>query len=134
MKRRLPYIGVFLVLLIIEVLIALFIKGGFIRYYLGDVIVVWVCYCFAQIFLGGKHNVKTAIGVLIFAFITEFLQGINIVDKLGLGGSAFFRTLIGTKFSLEDLVCYTVGIAVNILGIVIWKKLVTDKKTSSADE
>ncbi len=134
MKRRLPYIGVFLVLLIIEVLIALFIKGGFIRYYLGDVIVVWVCYCFAQIFLGGKHNIKTAIGVLIFAFITEFLQGINIVDKLGLGGSAFFRTLIGTKFSLEDLVCYTVGIAVNILGIVIWKKLVTDKKTSSADE
>ncbi|MBQ3915893.1 MAG: DUF2809 domain-containing protein [Ruminococcus sp.] len=128
MKRRLPYIGVFLVLLIIEVLIALFIKGGFIRYYLGDVIVVWVCYCFAQIFLGGKHNIKTAIGVLIFAFITEFLQGINIVDKLGLGGSAFFRTLIGTKFSLEDLVCYTVGIAVNILGIVIWKKLVTDKK------
>lgn len=133
MKRRLPYIGVFLVLLIIEVLIALFIKGGFIRYYLGDVIVVWVCYCFAQIFLGGKHNVKTAIGVLIFAFITEFLQGINIVDKLGLGGSAFFRTLIGTKFSLEDLVCYTVGIAVNILGIVIWKKLVTDKRSSAAE-
>ena len=133
MKRRLPYIGVFLVLLIIEVLIALFIKGGFIRYYLGDVIVVWVCYCFAQIFLGGKHNIKTAIGVLIFAFITEFLQGINIVDKLGLGGSAFFRTLIGTKFSLEDLVCYTVGIAVNILGIVIWKKLVTDKRSSAAE-
>ena len=133
MKRRLPYIGIFLLLLIIEILIALFIKGGFVRYYLGDVIVVWVCYCFAQIFLGGRHNIKTAIGVLIFAFITEFLQGINIVDKLGLGGSAFFRTLIGTSFSTYDLICYVVGIAVNILGIVIWKKLVTDKRSSAAE-
>ncbi len=133
MKRRLPYIAIFLVLLGIEVLIAIFLKGGFIRNYMGDVIVVWVCYCFAEIFLGGRYNIRTAAGVLIFAFITEFLQGINIVDKLGLGGSPFFRTLIGTSFSVCDLICYSAGIAINIIGIVIWKKLVTDKKFSAAE-
>lgn len=107
MKKRIPYICGFLLLTLTEVLIALFIHGGFIRNYLGDVIVVWVVYCFVQAIAGGRLNgYITAAGVMIFAFIIEFLQKINIVNLLGLGGIKFFRTLIGTSFSPVDLICY----------------------------
>ena len=124
MKKRLPYIIGFAVLLIIEILIALFIHGGFIRFYIGDVIVVWVVYCFVQIFICEKANAYiTALGVMIFAFIVEFLQYINIVDIIGLGDIQFFRTLIGTSFSVVDLMCYACGTAVMCIFIFIKNKI-----------
>lgn len=121
MKRRIPYIAGFFLLLIVEVLIALFVHGGFVRFYLGDVIVVWVLYCFVKIFLVNANNYLTAVGVMIFAFIVEFLQYINIVDILGLGGIKFFRVLIGTSFSVIDLLCYAAGTAVIFMLIKIKK-------------
>ncbi|MBQ8348405.1 MAG: DUF2809 domain-containing protein [Ruminococcus sp.] len=127
MKKRIPYICGFLLLTLTEVLIALFIHGGFIRNYLGDVIVVWVVYCFVQAIAGGRLNgYITAAGVMIFAFIIEFLQKINIVNLLGLGGIKFFRTLIGTSFSPVDLICYAAGSAI-ICAVIFIKRKITDK-------
>ncbi|MCM1313793.1 MAG: DUF2809 domain-containing protein [Prevotella sp.] len=123
MKKRIPYITGFLILLIVEVLIALFISGGFIRNYMGDVIVVWVVYCFVKIFLVKSNSYLTAIGVMFFAFIVEFLQYIHIVDILGLGNITFFRVLIGTSFSVIDLLCYSVGTAMTIILIFLQSKL-----------
>lgn len=115
MKKRLPYITGFLILLIVEILIALFVHDNFIRPYIGDVIVVWVVYCFVKIFLPKINGYLTAVGVMIFAFIVEFLQYVHIVDVLGLGNIKFFRVLIGTSFSPVDLLCYAVGTAVTML-------------------
>lgn len=124
MKKRIPYISGFIILVIIEVLIALFLHGGFIRFYFGDVIVVWVVYCFVQIFISEKFNeYLTALGVMLFSFIVEFLQYIHIVDILGLGNIKFFRTLIGTSFSPIDLICYTAGTAVICIFIFIKNKI-----------
>lgn len=118
---------VFLLLTLTEVLIALFIHGGFVRNYLGDVIVVWVVYCFIQALSGGRFNgYIAAIGVMIFAFAIEFLQKINIVDILGLGSIPFFRILIGTSFSPIDLICYAAGFAIICAAIFI-KRKITDK-------
>lgn len=122
MKKRIPYIVRFFLLLTVEVLIALFLHGGFIRYYMGDVIVVWVVYCFVRIFLVNANSYLTAIGVMIFAFIVEFLQYINIVDILRLGNITFFRVLIGTSFSIIDLVCYSAGTAVTLTAIFLHAK------------
>ena len=122
MKKRIPYITGFLLLLIVEVLIALFISGGFIRNYMGDVIVVWVVYCFVKMFLVNANNYLTAIGVMIFAFLVEFLQYIHIVDIIGLSDITFFRVLIGTSFSVIDLVCYFVGTAVTLVAIFLHAK------------
>ena len=73
----------FVIITAVEVMIALFCHGGFVRYYLGDVIVVWAVYCFVQIFLRGRFSsYGVALGVMIFAFIVEFLQGVNIVDLI----------------------------------------------------
>ncbi len=124
MKKRISYVVGFVLLLVVEVLIALFIHDGFIRFYLGDVIVIWVIYCFLQIFICEKVNeYLTALGVMIFAFIVEFLQYINIVDIIGLGDIQFFRTLIGTSFSTVDLICYTAGTAVTFIFIFIKNKI-----------
>lgn len=123
MKKRLPYITAFSVLIIIEILIALFVHGGFVRCYLGDVIVVWVIYCFVKILIPEVNSYLTASGVMLFAFLVEFLQYIHIVDILGLGNIQFFRVLIGTSFSEIDFLCYTVGTAVTLLLIFVCKKI-----------
>ena len=118
MKHRIVYLILFILLFALETLIALTLHGGFIRSYMGDVIVVWVVYCFVQAILGGKNNhYIVALSVMFFAFLVEFLQGIHIVDILGLSDNAFLRTVIGTSFSWADLVCYAVGTAVEVLGI-----------------
>lgn len=110
MKKRLAYIIVFILLVAVEVFIALFIDDGFIRPYLGDVIVVWVVFCFAQIFLATKFSpYAVSGGVFIFACLVEFLQGINIVKLLNLQNSRFFSVLIGTHFDVKDIVCYAAG-------------------------
>lgn len=122
MKKRISYIIGFFLLLVVEILIALFVHGGFIRYYMGDVIVVWVVYCFVKIFLINADSYITAFGVMIFAFLVEFLQYIHIVDILGLGNITFLRVLIGTSFSVIDLICYSVGTAVTLLTIFLHTK------------
>ncbi|MDE5834294.1 MAG: DUF2809 domain-containing protein [Ruminococcus sp.] len=123
MKKRLPYIIGFAVLLIVEILIALFISGGFVRYYLGDVIVVWVIYLFVKALFPKINSYLTAFGVMLFAFLVEFLQYIHIVDILGLGNIKFFRVLIGTSFSEIDLLCYACGTIITLLVISVYKKI-----------
>lgn len=120
MKKRLPYLLGFIFLTTVEVLIALFVDDSFVRPYLGDIIVVWVVYCFAQLLLGGKFSsYAVSAGVFVFAVFTEIMQGINIVKLLGLENSPFFQTLIGTHFDLKDIVCYAAGTSVIILLIFI---------------
>src|SRR6187402_2099185 len=106
---------------LIEVLIALYVHDNFVRPYLGDVLVVILIYCFIKSFL--KLPVLTvAIFVLIFSFTVEFLQFLNIVEKLHLEKSKIARTVIGTSFSWIDLLTYIIGIAIVILIEKYWLK------------
>ncbi len=124
MSTRLKYLIVLFLLLAVEVCIALFVHDQYLRPYGGDIIVVWVIYCMVQAVLGGKNNhYITALGVLVFAYIVEFLQKMNIVEVLGLGNSRFLRILIGTTFSVSDLVCYTIGTAITVAGIYLYRKI-----------
>ena len=125
MKKRLPYIIGFLLLLGVEVLIALFVRDDFIRPLGGDIIVVWVVYLFVQsIFCRPDKAYHIAVGVLIFAFIVELLQGIGFVHLIGLGDIRFFRILMGTDMAFLDFVCYAVGAVINLLAIFIRRKTV----------
>ena len=47
--------------------------------------------------------------VFLFAAGVEALQGIRIVELLGLQDNRFFSVLIGTTFDVKDIVCYGVG-------------------------
>lgn len=97
------------ILFLIEVLIALYMHDEFIRPTLGDLLVVILLYCLLRSVV--VLPVLTAsIFVLLFAYTVEFLQYLNIVEKLGLQHSETARTIIGTSFSCTDIAAYSLGI------------------------
>lgn len=109
MRFNLYYFYWFAFLLITEIYIGIFVKDDFIRPYMGDFLVVILIYAFVRAFFKYSMNL-TAVGVLLFSFLVEILQRFNIVDVLGLGSSRLARTVIGTSFSWEDFIAYSLGI------------------------
>lgn len=108
------YFFLTILIFIIEVLIALYLHDDIIRPYIGDVLVVILIYCFIKSFLK-LPVLPLAIFVLLFSFSIEFLQYLNIVEKLGLQKSKLARTVIGTSFAWIDLVCYIAGIIIVLI-------------------
>jgi Protein of unknown function (DUF2809) len=108
-----------IIIFIIEILIALYVKDRIIRPYVGDMLVVILIYCFIKSFLN-LPILPVAIFVLLFAFTIEFLQYVNIVEKLGLQKSPIARTVIGTLFEWIDLIAYIVGIAIVLVVEKFW--------------
>lgn len=110
MNFNLRYFITFIILLITEILIALFVHDTIIRPYIGDLLVVILIYAFIRTFVA-TPPLQTAVAVLAFAFTIEMLQYFNIVNHLGLQHSKIARIIIGTSFSLHDLLAYTAGFA-----------------------
>ncbi len=110
MKKRLLYGIATVILLIIEVIIGLY-AHGWIRNYLGDVLVVILLYTLYRTIIPEwptKWYVLPTI-ILIFAFVVEFLQLWGFCDRFGIT-NRLLRIIIGTGFSIEDLVSYAIGI------------------------
>lgn len=101
-------------LFFIEILIALFLHDKIIRPYIGDVLVVILIYCFIKSFLR-VSVLAVATFTLLFAFSIEFLQYLNIVEKLGLQDCKIAKTIIGTSFSWIDLLTYIIGISIVLI-------------------
>lgn len=108
MKKRFGYAIAFLVLLITEILIALFVRDDFIRPYGGDILVtVLICAAVRILFPTGVRLLP--LWVFLFAAAVEIGQHFDFVTLLGLGNIAFFRILLGSTFSMADLLCYAAG-------------------------
>ena len=121
-KTRIKYLMGFLVLLLIEVLIALYIHDDFIRPYIGDVLVVMVLYCFVRIFI--PTGVKLMpLYIFIFAVGVEVLQFFRLVEVLGLENNRFLRIMIGSVFDIKDIICYGVGCAIIAAVTDIYRKV-----------
>lgn len=103
------YFLCFLILFIIEVLIATFLKTGFIRHTFGDFLIVILLYCFAKSFINAEP-IPVALAVLVFAFIIEFLQMGNLLRYLNLENNSIAILVLGSTFQTSDLVAYTLGI------------------------
>src|SRR5215211_7517643 len=99
-----------LALFLIEVFIALYVHDSFIRPYVGDYLVVMLMYCAVRTFIK-ITPVKLAIGVLLFSYVIEVLQYFSIVDRLGLSDNNLAKTVIGFGFEWIDLLAYTLGVA-----------------------
>ncbi|MDX1906237.1 MAG: DUF2809 domain-containing protein [Bacteroidia bacterium] len=108
------YLLAALFLLAIEIWIALVMRDAFVRPILGDFLVVILLYC-GLLALGDFSRIKTAVGVLLFAWTVEGLQYLRVVEWLGLSHSALARTIIGTSFSWHDVWAYTLGIVAVLL-------------------
>jgi hypothetical protein len=108
---RVWYFLLAILLLVIEILIALYIHDQVIRPYLGDLLVVIMIYCFFRAFLVvGK--IQLGLAVFLFACLVETLQYFNVVERIGAGDSRLLKIIIGNAFEWMDILMYALGIAV----------------------
>ena len=113
------YFIAFATLFLIEVCITLVFKTGFIRHTVGDFIVTILLYCLIKSFIVIKP-MHLGIIVLIISYTVEFLQLANILDYLSLRGNTLAHLILGTSFSVQDLIAYSLGV---ILALVIDLKI-----------
>lgn len=108
--KRLIYGGAALVLFLAEWLISR--MSGFIRYTIGDLLVVLLIYAVVRVVLPDRPKpLWLALGVLLFAFCVELSQYFGLIGLLGLGGERLAHLTIGSTFDWGDMVAYTVGCA-----------------------
>lgn len=99
---------IFLVIFLIEVLIAMFVNDSIIRPYGGDVLVVILIYYFIKSFIRTR-TIYLVAGVLLFAYLVELSQYFHLVEMLGLQENKIMRTVMGHSFSWGDMLAYTIG-------------------------
>lgn len=102
------YLIYFIVLFLIEILIAKYVKDLFIRPFIGDVLVVILIYSFFKIFLNFDSK-KIAFVVFIFACCIEILQLFHLVNRLHLEQNKIMKIAIGSVFDLKDILAYFIG-------------------------
>ena len=120
--RRLVFGILSALLLGIEILIGLF-AHGWVRAYLGDVLVVILIYTIVRTIspYSPKKWFALPTVILIFSFIVEFLQLWGFCDRFGITNQ-LMRIIIGTGFSVWDLVCYAVAVVPCYVGQYIIQK------------
>ena len=107
-KKRIGYGVATLGIFLLELFIALFVRDAFIRPYVGDMLVVVLVYTCVRVLFPEKPRLLP-LYVFLFAAGVEALQGMRIVELLGLQDNRFFSVLIGTTFDWKDIICYGVG-------------------------
>ena len=120
MKIRLnkKYLCAFIVVFIIEAIIAVFIHDDFIRPYVGDSLVVVLIYCFIKAFVRNETKLLP-LYIFIFALLVEVGQYYNLAELLGLNDNRIARIIIGSTFDIMDIACYLVG----CVGLFLFKRL-----------
>jgi ABC-type enterochelin transport system permease subunit len=104
---------VFLAVLLVEIVIGTFFHDAFVRYFLGDVlIVVLICFLVRSAFAIPLRTV--VISTLIFAFCTELAQAFDLIGRLGWRDSQLAHLTIGSTFDWADLLAYTLGSGLNL--------------------
>ena len=105
-KRIVALCG-FVLLLVVEILIGKF-AHGFIRAYVGDVLVIPLIYCFVRIFyVRPAVWLPAAVGGL--GILAEVLQYFDLCGLLGIPKGSLLGILLGSSADLGDILCYAVG-------------------------
>lgn len=110
MKKRLPYILAFVLLLLAEIYIGLFVRDRFIRPYFGDVLVTALLCCLVRAVYPRGLRLLPAY-VFAFSVVVEVTQYFDLVKLLGWENNALISTLMGRSFAWEDIHCYAAGCA-----------------------
>jgi hypothetical protein len=109
-----PHALVALALLVVEVCIAAFVHDGFVRPYLGDLLVVGLIY-FTVRACANVPPVTAAFATLAFACVVEGAQAVHLIQRLGLQDNAVARVVMGDTFEWLDLVAYAAGVGLSWL-------------------
>jgi len=102
----------------IELLIALYAHDAIVRPLVGDALAVAFVYVLLRALL--RIGVPAgAVAAPIIAFVIEGLQGLRLVDRLGIDPRGPLGIVLGSTFDWRDLGAYTVG----ALGVLAVEKL-----------
>lgn len=95
-----------------------FFTTGFVRVYVGDVIIIPVLYFLFRA-IWPTTTFRAALVIFLFAVSVEVAQYFDIVEWLGLTNNRVAVIVIGTSFSWGDMVAYLVGIFLSV-AVDIW--------------
>lgn len=96
-------------ILAFEIFIAIYARGGFIRYYLGDVLVAAMLYAFGRAAFRLPPKIL-ALAVFALSLFIETSQYFKVLEILGVQNSAL-RIIFGGTFDWTDIICYAIGCA-----------------------
>lgn len=132
-KIRAFFISLSLILLITEIYIGRE-AVGWVRSYLGDVLIVILIYSMIRmifpVWLRKWYVLPT--GVLLLAFGVEALQLWGFCDRFSISNK-LLRIIIGTSFSVYDLICYILGILPCYLIEAVYQKYRDKAVNTDAD-
>lgn len=121
-KLRISFLAVFVLLLAVEVLIALFVHDDFVRPYVGDMIVTVVVWSFMRIIFPDRFKLMS-LYVMIFAILVEVSQYFHYTELLGITNPVLV-TMMGTSFAWADIACYAVGCVIAaVADTVMFRKI-----------
>lgn len=103
-----------LIIFIIEVLIALFIRDAFIRPFGGDILAVILVYCGIRAITTMKVYPATLLALGI-AFLVEIAQALDLISHIGLADNDLARIVLGTSFAWGDIAAYVAGAIIILL-------------------
>lgn len=119
------YLIAFTLLICIEILIAVYFQHGFVRGFIGDVLVIPTLFYLFKTFIN-KQNKTLAIAILAVGIGLEVLQFFNITDILNIKNK-ILRIIIGSTYDTLDILAYILG----YLLILLLTKLKPLYKSSS---
>jgi hypothetical protein len=105
---KLPYLLISIIILIVEIIIAVFAKDQFIRPIFGDYLAVLFLFYFFAAFVKFSKNTIALITLLI-SYTIEGLQYIHILEVMSLEQYPLLKIIFGTSFSWTDMLAYTLG-------------------------
>ncbi len=123
--KRLLALSGFVLLLAVEILIGK-CAHGFLRAYVGDVLVIPLLYCFVRIFyVRPAVWLPAAVGGV--GILAELLQYFELCGLLGIPQGSLLGILLGSSADFADILCYAAGVALIyaaewILGKTHWRK------------
>lgn len=111
---RMRYVLAAVILFAIEVLIALFVTDGFVRGYVGDVLVLMLVYAALRAItrMGVAGALALTIGV---ALAVEIAQAFGLLRALGLADNRVAAIVFGGVFDVLDIAAYLAGGALVVI-------------------
>lgn len=107
MNKRIKYLIGFIIILIIEILIALYVHDNYIRPYVGDILVIICIYLLLRTIIPEKVK-YLSLYVLILAILVEIMQYFNFTDMLT-AQNKILKIALGSTFDIKDIICYVIG-------------------------
>lgn len=127
MKKRIFAACGFAALLIIEIIIGTFCRG-FVRAYIGDVLIIPLIYCFVRIFYTRDNKfLPLAVGGL--GILAEIIQYFDFCGIFGIDKSSLLGIIIGSHADIKDIICYTAGVIVIYIAEFAIARIFIDQKS-----